>query len=206
MTNVLAQNSQTARPQSAEATGERAARIVPGWAPDASCRGPRAVSRCRSPQFALHDAQLVVARAYGFESWPKLKAFVERMTVHRLVDAIRARDTATVQQLLARRPELVRMSIDNLHVLHYAVLADTPDVVRLLMAHGANAREGVYPYREATTAHALAVQRGPRRDCPGHRAGGARAEERASGARTHPRPTICFARLPPGTPIVRWRS
>jgi ankyrin repeat protein len=110
--------------------------------------------------FALHDAQLVVARAYGFESWPKLKAFVERMTVHRLVDAIRARDTATVQQLLARRPELVRMSIDNLHVLHYAVLADTPDVVRLLMAHGANAREGVYPYREATTAHALAVQRG----------------------------------------------
>ena len=28
------------------------------------------------------------------------------------------------------------------------------------MAHGANAREGVYPYREATTAHALAVQRG----------------------------------------------
>ncbi|MPZ21863.1 MAG: ankyrin repeat domain-containing protein, partial [Luteitalea sp.] len=23
--------------------------------------------------FALHDAQLVIARAYGFESWPKLK-------------------------------------------------------------------------------------------------------------------------------------
>ena len=22
--------------------------------------------------FALHDAQLVIARAYGFESWPKL--------------------------------------------------------------------------------------------------------------------------------------
>jgi len=25
--------------------------------------------------FALHDAQLVIARAYGFESWPKLKAY-----------------------------------------------------------------------------------------------------------------------------------
>jgi hypothetical protein len=27
--------------------------------------------------FALHDAQLVLARAYGFESWPKLKAYVD---------------------------------------------------------------------------------------------------------------------------------
>jgi len=26
--------------------------------------------------FALHDAQLVLARGYGFESWPKLKAYV----------------------------------------------------------------------------------------------------------------------------------
>jgi hypothetical protein len=25
-------------------------------------------------QFALHHAQLVIARSYGFESWPKLKA------------------------------------------------------------------------------------------------------------------------------------
>jgi len=30
-----------------------------------------------STRFALHDAQLVVARTYGFESWPKLKAAVE---------------------------------------------------------------------------------------------------------------------------------
>jgi ankyrin repeat protein len=110
--------------------------------------------------FALHDAQLVIARAYGFASWPKLKAFVDGMTVQRLVDAIRARDTASVQHLLTRRPELARMSIDNLQMLHYAVLADAPELVRLLMTHGAGAREGVYPYREATTAHALAVQRG----------------------------------------------
>jgi hypothetical protein len=27
--------------------------------------------------FALHDAQLVIARADGFESWPKLKAYAE---------------------------------------------------------------------------------------------------------------------------------
>ena len=33
---------------------------------------------CYSPNsgtFALHDAQLVLARSYGFDSWPKLKAY-----------------------------------------------------------------------------------------------------------------------------------
>ena len=36
--------------------------------------------------FALHDAQHVLARAYGFESWPKLKAFVDGATVSRLIE------------------------------------------------------------------------------------------------------------------------
>ena len=110
--------------------------------------------------FALHDAQLVIARAYGFESWPKLKGFVDGLTVERLVDAIRSADLDDVRHLLAWRPELARMSVDNLQVLHHAVIAGKAEMVRLLMAHGANAREGVYPYREATTAHAIAVQRG----------------------------------------------
>ena len=52
------------------------------------------------------------------------------------------------------------MSIDNLQVVHHAVLARAPEMVRLLMAHGANARDGVYPHRDATTAHAIALQRG----------------------------------------------
>jgi hypothetical protein len=29
-----------------------------------------------SAAFALHDAQLVLARAYGFDSWPNLKTFI----------------------------------------------------------------------------------------------------------------------------------
>ncbi len=60
----------------------------------------------------------------------------------------------------AARPELARMSHANLQVLHHAVLEHAPNIVRILMAHGANAREGVYPHREATTAHAIALQRG----------------------------------------------
>ena len=39
--------------------------------------------------FALHDAQLVMARAHGFDSWPKLKAFVDGITIRRLVEAVR---------------------------------------------------------------------------------------------------------------------
>jgi ankyrin repeat protein len=110
--------------------------------------------------FALHDAQLVLARTYGFESWPKLKAFVDGATVRRLVGAVRANDLAAVRALLKTRPELARMSFDNLQTVHFAVLNRSPEMTRLLMQHGANAREGVYPHREATTAHAIAVQRG----------------------------------------------
>src|SRR5580658_4412418 len=31
----------------------------------------------RAAKFALSDAQLVIAREYGFESWPKLKTHVD---------------------------------------------------------------------------------------------------------------------------------
>jgi len=30
--------------------------------------------------FTLHESQLVLARAYGFDSWPRLKAFVDATT------------------------------------------------------------------------------------------------------------------------------
>ena len=37
--------------------------------------------------FSLRDAQLVIAREYGFESWPKLKRYVETLSedLHRLL-------------------------------------------------------------------------------------------------------------------------
>ena len=110
--------------------------------------------------FALHDAQLVIARSYGFESWPKLKAFVDGASLKRLIDAVRSRNLDDVRSILNVRPELARMSHANLQVLHHAVLENAPEMVRVLMGHGANAREGVYPHRAATTAHAIAVERG----------------------------------------------
>ena len=32
-------------------------------------------------KLALHDAQLVLARSYGYDSWPKLKAYVDGVKV-----------------------------------------------------------------------------------------------------------------------------
>jgi ankyrin repeat protein len=113
--------------------------------------------------FALHNAQLVIARSYGFDSWPKLKAFVDGVTVKRLADAVRRDDTARVRAMLELRPELVNMDMaeNNEHrALHYAVFQRSPEMVRLLMSHGADARKGIYPHRDATTALTIATERG----------------------------------------------
>jgi ankyrin repeat protein len=110
-------------------------------------------------KFVLHDAQLVLARAYGFESWPKLKAFVDGATVHRLRDAIVADNLPQVRAMLKIRPELAHASLE-LQMLHYAVFNRSPEMVRLLMRHGAPARHGVYPHRDATTPLAIAAARG----------------------------------------------
>jgi ankyrin repeat protein len=113
--------------------------------------------------FALHDAQLVLARAFGFESWPKLKTFVDGATVLRLIAAVRAGDTARVEAMLKARPEIINMDVaasDEHRALHHAVLARDTAMVRLLMAHGADARLGIYPHRVPTTALAIATERG----------------------------------------------
>jgi ankyrin repeat protein len=113
--------------------------------------------------FALHDAQLVLARAYGFESWPKLKAFVDGVTVRSLVDAVGAGDLATVRSMVAARPELVDTDVaenDEHRALHHAVVRRRPEIVRFLMQQGADARKGIWPHRSATTALTLAIERG----------------------------------------------
>ena len=58
--------------------------------------------------FALSDAQRVLARAYGFQSWPKLKAFVDGVNIARFAEAIQLGDMSRVRSMLASRPELHR--------------------------------------------------------------------------------------------------
>ena len=105
--------------------------------------------------FALSHAQLVIARAYGFDSWPKIKAYVEGVTVKRFEDAVHAGDVAQARAMLKARPELVAS-----YGMHYAVFDRSPEMVRALMEHGASARAGVYPHRDATSPLTIAVERG----------------------------------------------
>ena len=105
--------------------------------------------------FRLHNAQLVLARAYGFDSWPKLKAFVDGVTVKRFEEAARNGDLALLRAMLQQRSDLV-----NSAALRHAVLRRDDAMVRVLMEYGANTRIGVYPHRDATTPLAIAADRG----------------------------------------------
>lgn len=119
--------------------------------------------RADAARFALHDAQLVVARSFGYASWPRLKAYVDGVTVSRLIDAVRAGDLDTVRLMVEARPELVDLDAaetDEHRALHHAVLRRQPEMVRFLMQHGADPRKGIYPHRDATSALTLASERG----------------------------------------------
>ena len=102
----------------------------------------------------------------------------------RLSDAVRAGDTARATALLEARPEIINMEGPGggeQRPLHHAVLARDAGIVRLLMAHGADARVGIYPHRVPTTAMAIATERGYDeivaiiRDAEAQRPGGGRA-------------------------------
>jgi ankyrin repeat protein len=115
--------------------------------------------------FALHDAQFVLARSYGFESWPKLKAAVEGVTTKRLHEAVKKGDIGAVRALLARRPEIVDLlpggpSGSEIRALHIAVMARDVEMTRLLLEAGADTRDGIWPNRDATGPRTIAEERG----------------------------------------------
>jgi ankyrin repeat protein len=117
----------------------------------------------RSPDwanFALADAQRVLARAYGFSSWPALKNHVEGVNIAAFVAAAEAGDVAAVRRLAKARPDLINQHAP-LHgsALHRAVLRRNEEMTRVLMQLGADARVGIWPHRDATTAYAIAVDR-----------------------------------------------
>ena len=143
---------------------------------------------------------------------------MDNVTVQRLADAVRARDIQSVRRLLDARPELVHMDMaatDEHRALHYAVLDRAPEIVRLLMGRGANARKGIYPHRDATSALTLASDRGyveivsiieeeeqRRREAAGDRPADSSASESQDGALTtavkHDRPDVLSQLLDSG--------
>jgi hypothetical protein len=78
----------------------------------------------------LSAAQFVIARAHGFESWPKLAKHLESIALanspidhfEQCVDAIVAGDVATLERLLREHPDLIRAHSTRRHqamLLHY---------------------------------------------------------------------------------------
>jgi ankyrin repeat protein len=79
---------------------------------------------------ALTDAQFVIARSHGFESWPKFAKEVEALArpdsqfacFEAAVDAIIAGDAASLEPLLREQPELIHARSAREHrstLLHY---------------------------------------------------------------------------------------
>jgi ankyrin repeat protein len=119
-------------------------------------------SQADPARFALADAQRVLARAYGFASWTKLKQHVDGVTAAAFCAAVDAGEIATVRRLAKARPELVHVEAAGFTglPLHIAVLNRHAEMVRVLMEWGADARQGLWPHRDATTAWTLAHERG----------------------------------------------
>ena len=101
-------------------------------------------------KFALHDAQLVLARAYGFHSWPRLKAYVSGgiiqppemeselgCNVWDTITAAASGDTPTLRRLLGRDPRLSRADCFYAPPLHFAVREGQADAVKILLDAGA---------------------------------------------------------------------
>jgi ankyrin repeat protein len=91
-----------------------------------------------------------------------VKASVDGATVHQLIEAVRANDAGRVRAVLKARPELIKAVVawNNEHsALHFAVMDRRPEMVRMLMEHGADARAGISPHTEATGALTIARER-----------------------------------------------
>jgi len=102
-------------------------------------------------QFALADAQLVIAREHGFESWPK---FAQRIEVINSEAAARANPVAAfieaaiwhgtleaAEAILAAHPEIAQ---SNIHVA--AILGDDAAVRRFIAADPQNVAKKEVPY------------------------------------------------------------
>jgi hypothetical protein len=125
-------------------------------------RNPEAIARIRAylprlsqasdaeilgADFPLHDALWIIAREYGFDSWPKLKAAIEVKpeTVDAMRKAIDEDKPAKVRELLATDPNIVNSYLarttyylGNQRPLAYAGQRGRTEIVKLLLEAGAD--------------------------------------------------------------------
>lgn len=95
-------------------------------------------------KFSLSDAQLVIARGYGFASWAKLKHKIDGLTkkpVELFVAAVKAGDVDGVRDLLTSHPDIAaRINEPLFDFKQMAVHAAHRNLAMLdlLLAHGAD--------------------------------------------------------------------
>ncbi len=103
---------------------------VETWANQVAEFARRKIAPSKGAEPALADAQFVIARSHGFESWPKFAKHLEAITrkgspVSRFeaaADAIVKGDIATLERLLREEPQLIRARSTREHratLLHY---------------------------------------------------------------------------------------
>ena len=108
-----------------------------------------AAARERGAEFALVDAQQLVARAHSYDTWTQFADEIDGLRQHaptsefeRAADAIVDGDLATLEHLLTRHPGLVRARSARTHhatLLHYV------------------AANGVEDFRQRTPPNAVAI-------------------------------------------------
>jgi ankyrin repeat protein len=107
--------------------------------------------RSKTPAARLSEAQLLVARSYGFPSWRKLKSHVDALHDfgQQLINAVHAGDLGTIGKVLDHHPELARAGTDlprierpsdtvAMRLIHLAIAESKIDVLRLLIERGAD--------------------------------------------------------------------
>jgi len=86
----------------------------------------------------------------GFESYD--------VTLQRLCAVISRKDLAQAGATLKLRPELAKLSLPGGTALHFAGFGRSPEMVRLLQEHGADANQSLWPQRDAATPFVMAVR------------------------------------------------
>jgi ankyrin repeat protein len=93
----------------------------------------------RDADFRLQHAQLVVAREYGFDSWTKLREYVDACALG-FEHAIRTHDIPALRRMLAERPGLlssdVRSESDSLTALAFACQHGSLEAARAVLDAG----------------------------------------------------------------------
>ena len=115
-------------------------------------------------ELTQQQAELVIARAHGFDSWERLQQEVRGLTADAMCEAAAAGHVKRVRKLAEERPDLVNMArrgnFGQMTPMHFAVINGRVEVVRVLMELRANARSTVYPIRGDTYPLQLARMRG----------------------------------------------